>query len=84
MQKIQPIKKIDTSNFLENLKVFLDCIGEEIELSGQALGTTIITFCISTNKIMKAFGTLLMTLKGVYYTWVGLASLMILFGSLGG
>jgi hypothetical protein len=68
----------------ENLKEFLDSIGEGIESSGKALGETIIIICISINKVIKAFGKLLLSIKNVYYTWLGLIFLLILFGSLGG
>ena len=81
----QQISEVHASNFLESLKAFLDCIGEGIESSGQALGAAIITTCVWTNRSIKAFGFLVMSLKGVYYTWVGLIFLLVLiYGSLGG
>ncbi len=84
MNKTHQTNQVHNCEFLENLKAFLDCIGEGIESPGQALGATIITFCIWTNRSIKAFGKLVMSLKGVYYTWVGLAFLLFLYESLGG
>jgi len=85
MTKAHQTPQVHANSFPESLKAFLDCIGEGIESSGQALGATIVTTCIWTNRTIKAFGILVMSLKGVYYTWVGLTFLLILiYGSLGG
>lgn len=85
MNKKYLTNPVHTCGVLENLKAFLDCIGEGVESSGQALGATIITTCFWTNRSIQAFGVLVISLKGVYYTLVGLTFLLVLiYGSLGG
>lgn len=85
MTKTNQTPQTNANGVLENLKAFLDCIGDGVESSGQALGATIITTSFCTSRAMKAFGVLVLSLKGVCYTWVGLAFLLVLiYGSLGG